>query len=80
MFRTPGVKGVVKDRPYTVIVKLMQPDSDQPLAVYSKEFRSSINQADLPGVALTIGPGYHPNPALYDAKSQSFIIPKHEKQ
>ena len=80
MFRTPGVQGVVKDRAYSVIVKLIKPGSDQPLAVYSKEYKSSINQADLPNVALTIGPGYHPNPELFDAKSQSFIIPKPGKQ
>tara|TARA_R110002094_G_scaffold66349_3_gene75970 strand:+ start:528 stop:1031 length:504 start_codon:yes stop_codon:yes gene_type:complete len=78
--RTPGVEGVVKDRPYKVVITLKAPGEVQPLAVYEKEYTSSLNQADLPGVALTVGPGYHPNPALYDDKEKAFVFPKAEKQ
>ena len=80
MLRTPGVSGVVKDRPYKVTITLQKPGTDTPLATYSKEYRSSINQSDMPGVALTIGPGYHPNPELYDPKEKAFVIPKNTKQ
>lgn len=76
MFRTPGVQGVVKDRPYKVSVSLKEPGTGETLAVYSKEFKSSMDQSDLPGVALTVGPGYHPNPALFDAGEKAFVIPK----
>ncbi|WP_373087897.1 hypothetical protein [Sneathiella sp.] len=79
MFRTPGVKGIVKDRPYTVTVRLVTAGESTPLAVYTKQYSSNINQSDVPDTALTIGPGYHPNPALFDAKSNSFIIPKYGK-
>lgn len=76
MLRTPGVEGVVKDRPYKIIVTLMEPGNPAPLAVYEKEYRSNITQADLPAVALTTGPGYHPNPELYDEKEKGFVFPK----
>lgn len=80
MLRTPEVFGVVKDRPYKVTITLQKPGADKPLASYSKEYVSSINQSDMPDVALTIGPGYHPNPALYDPKEKAFVIPKKTKQ
>ena len=75
IFRTPVVKGIVKGRPYAVIVKLIQPTSDRPLAVYSREYESSIDQADLSSIALTIGLGYQPNPELLEANNQSFVRP-----
>lgn len=75
MLRTPGVDGVVKDRPYRVVVTLKEPRADASLAVYEKEFRSSIDQSEMPSVALTVGPGYHPNPELYDPKEKAFVFP-----
>src|SRR5690606_41487204 len=76
LLRTPGVEGVVKDRPCKLFVTLMEPGNPAPLAVYEKEYRSNITQADLPAVALTTGPGYHPNPELYDEKEKGFVFPK----
>ncbi|USG61344.1 hypothetical protein NBZ79_19480 [Sneathiella marina] len=64
MFRTPPVTGVVKNQPYQVRVMLVKKSTGQELAKTIKMFRSNINQSDLPEKALTIGPGYHPNPAL----------------
>lgn len=61
-FRTPGVKQVKKERPYLVKVKLVDTSSNLIFAEYSRHFSSSIDQSTLPDKALTIGPGYHPNP------------------
>lgn len=64
MFRTPAVTGVVKNQPYQVKVTLLNKSTGKQLAEITKTFRSNIDQSDLPDKALTVGPGYHPNPAL----------------
>ncbi|MEH6402873.1 MAG: hypothetical protein V7750_05825 [Sneathiella sp.] len=61
-FRTPGIKQIKKGRPYLVTVSLLDVKKDTVFAEYTHHFASSIDQSTLPGKALTIGPGYHPNP------------------
>lgn len=61
-FRTPGVKQVVKDQPYRVVVMLMDPQSGKKLGQYETTFSSNLDQTELPDGPLTIGPGYHRHP------------------
>ena len=61
-FRTPGVHGVEADRKYQVELRLLEPGTGKLLASYRKAFRSTADQAILPKVPTTIGPGYQLNP------------------
>jgi hypothetical protein len=62
VFRTPGVQGVESGRDYHVVLRLFEPETGKLLASYSKVFRSTADQAILPKVPTTIGPGYQLNP------------------
>lgn len=61
-FRTPPVQGVKADRDYQVVLKLIDPESHDVIASYSKAFRSTADQDILPKKPLTVGPGYQANP------------------
>jgi hypothetical protein len=64
--RTPPVRGVEKDRPYKVVVRLIQNGDDAIL--FEEEFTVRSQMADdvVPDRPLTVGPGYMRNPALDD--------------
>jgi len=62
VFRTPGVQGVEADRAYQVELRLLESGTGKLLASYGKAFRSTADQAILPKVPSTIGPGYQLNP------------------
>ncbi len=69
VFRTPGVQGVEADRTYQVNLRILESGTGKLLASYSKAFRSTADQAILPKVPTTIGPGYQLNPDSEFAKS-----------
>lgn len=50
LFRTTGLRGVRKDRPYRVTVRLRRAGSGAVVAKLSRTFRSSVSQAHLPKV------------------------------
>jgi len=62
VFRTPGVQGVEADRAYQVELRILESGTGKLLASYRKAFRSTADQAILPKVPTTIGPGYQLNP------------------
>jgi len=62
-FNTPPLKGIVKDKPYAVTIRLVDKDGKE-LQRIEKPFKSSLDQAMLPDKPLSIGPGYEPNPDL----------------
>jgi len=62
VFRTPGVQGVESGRPYHVELRLVLADTGRVLASYGKSFTSTADQAIMPKVPTTIGPGYQLNP------------------
>lgn len=62
--RTPGLKGVKKDHPYQVEVRVRAPKTGNILATYSRDFKSDVDQSVLPEKPLTVGPGYTRNPEL----------------
>jgi len=64
MLRTPGLRGVEKDRPYRVEVRVLAPRDGRLLATYQTTFKSDLDQSVLPEKPLTVGPGYTPNPEL----------------
>lgn len=59
---SPPLQGVRKDVPYEVELRLVAADGTL-IESHAKTFTSQIDQASLPGRALTVGPGYHRNPA-----------------
>lgn len=59
-FDTPPVEGVVKDRPYKVVVVLSAADGAE-LQRIEKSFASELDQTVLPERPLAIGPGYQKN-------------------
>ena len=61
--RTPPLKGIVKDRPYKVSIRLLQSDGTEPIWQTSREYRSNIDEDVMPDGPLTTGPGYTPAPA-----------------
>ena len=61
-FRSPGVEGVTTGREYRVELRLRPADGDQPIASYVKMFHSTADQAMMPKVPTTVGPGYQLNP------------------
>jgi hypothetical protein len=63
MFRTPSLRGIVKDKTYTTVLRLIAADGKE-LASYSRSFQTDVDQAALPDKPLVIGPGYAPNPDL----------------
>ena len=62
--RTPPVRGVEKDRPYKVTVRLIQNGDNAILFEEEIAVRSQIADAVVPDQPLTVGPGYARNPAL----------------
>ena len=63
-FTTPPLKGIVKDKPYAVTIRLLDKDGKE-LQRIEKPFKSSLDQAMLPDKPLSVGPGYAPNPDLH---------------
>ena len=59
VFDSPPVRGVVKDRPYRVTVRVL--DGDTELQRIETAFTSTLDQTVLPDRPLTIGPGYTRN-------------------
>jgi len=61
--RSPPVRGVEKDRPYEVAVRVLDREGKTELFQEKMSFRSQISDAVVPDAPLVIGPGYTPNPA-----------------
>lgn len=62
--RTPPVRGVEKDRPYRVTVRLIQNGDNAVLFEDELTVRSQVADDVVPEQPLTVGPGYMRNPAL----------------
>src|SRR5262249_42533126 len=62
-FNTPPLKGIVKDKPYAVTIRLLDKDGKE-LQKIEKPFKSNLDSTVLPDKPLTVGPGYTPNPDL----------------
>ena len=63
MFRTPALRGIVKDKEYATVLRVVAADGKE-LARYTHTFHTDVDQAALPDKPLTVGPGYTPNPEL----------------
>ncbi len=59
-FETPPVQGVVKGKPYKVVV-VLRDASGATLQTIEKTFTSELDQTVLPERPLAIGPGYQKN-------------------
>ncbi len=56
-FTTSSLKGIVADKPYAVVVRLVD-GSGKELQRIEKIFKSQLDQSVLPDAPLTVGPGY----------------------
>jgi hypothetical protein len=63
-FETEALRGVKKDTPYKVQLKLLEANTGKELALVEKVFKSDVDQATLPTTAPVVGPGYQTNPEL----------------
>jgi hypothetical protein len=70
-FRTPPLKGIVKDHKYRVELRVIASGSDEVLASYVNSYHTDVNQASLPDKPLVLGPGYTPNPEVDISKLPS---------
>ncbi len=70
-FRTPPLRGIVKDHRYKVELKVIDGASGKELASYSKTFYTHVDQRSLPDKPLVLGPGYTPNPEVDISKLPS---------
>lgn len=61
-FRTPPVRGVKAKRDYHVELRVVDPNSNQVIARYTKTYRSDVDQDILPETPTVVGPGHQPAP------------------
>lgn len=62
VFRSPPVRGVKAGRGYRVELRVMDAESGRVLAVYTRTFRSEVDQSVLPDHPTVTGPGHQPVP------------------
>jgi hypothetical protein len=62
VFESPPLKGVVKGKPYTVTLRLLDAETGQELAKLEQEYKTDTDQASLPSKAPVKGVGYDPAP------------------
>ena len=61
-FETEALRGVRKNTPYKVQLKLLEAGTGKELALVEQVFKSDVDQATLPTKAPVVGPGYQTNP------------------
>jgi hypothetical protein len=59
-FMTPGLSGIVKDKPYRVVI-LLRTAAGEVVQRIEHDYVSELDQSVLPERPLAIGPGYQPN-------------------
>lgn len=62
LLRTPPLKGIEKDVPYKVVVKILDEPRGEVIERLERTFKSDIDQSIMPEGPLVIGPGFTPNP------------------
>jgi len=67
-FESPPLQGVVKDKPYRVVVLLKAAEGEELLRI-EKDYVSQLDQSVLPERPLAIGPGYQRN---IDGSTEAF--------
>lgn len=65
VFESPALSGVQKDVPYRVEVIVLDKENGRELQRLGRELVSSLDQSSNPDRPLTLGPGYHKNPAAF---------------
>ena len=63
-FRTPALRGIVKDHKYAAELRVLAPGDDRVLASYTQSYYTDVDQRSLPDKPLVLGPGYTPNPEV----------------
>lgn len=61
-FRTPPLSGIIANRPYRVILRLLSAEKGVELAHFERTYESDLDQKVLPKTPPTVGPGYHQPP------------------
>ena len=61
-FETEALRGVRKDTPYKVQLKLLEANTGKELGLVEQVFKSDVDQATLPVRAPVVGTGYQTNP------------------
>lgn len=61
-FETEALRGVRRDTPYKVQLKLLEAKTGKELGLVEQVFKSDVDQSTLPTRAPVVGPGYQTNP------------------
>lgn len=64
LFETDTLTGVEADRNYPVVLTLFNRSTGDKMERHIKILKAGIAPRHMPSQSLTVGPGYHPNPAL----------------
>ena len=60
---SPALPPVATGRDYAVVIRLRDRETNAVLETHERQFRTNIDPSVMPEKPLTIGPGYHRNPA-----------------
>lgn len=61
--RSPPVRGVEAGKPYKVVISVYDRQREKLIWRTERSYKSQISDKVVPDAPLTVGPGYHPNPA-----------------
>jgi hypothetical protein len=61
--RSPPIRGVEADKPYQVSIRIYDRERKELLWQAERGYKSQIGDMVVPEKPLTVGPGYHRNPA-----------------
>lgn len=68
--RSPPLSEIKAHRPYQVAIRVLDRTRSDVVFETMRSYQSTVSSAALPERPLTIGPGYHRNPATQDTDSQ----------
>jgi hypothetical protein len=71
VFKTPPLKGIVRDHKYKVELRVIAAGGGAVLASYDHSYYTDVDQKTLPDKPLVLGPGYAPNPEVDISKLSS---------
>lgn len=66
VFKSPEVRGLVKGKPVTAVIRVLAASDGKQLARYERQFTPTLSDAELPHLPLAPGPDYAPNAELFE--------------
>lgn len=67
LFETDRLEGIEADEDYLVVLRLLNRATGDEIERHTKILKTGVAPRHMPSQPLTLGPGYHPTPALSPA-------------